>query len=373
MTVDYWDRPGFPWRIRQNFRKVLDCGTGRLGYKRFASDIEDLLVPCTCKGRMCISCGVRATMDWQRAWWCVLPDVPFVGITLTMPDYLWGAFKTHSKLRRDLPALGAAVVESWTRAHHPVRRYIMIIEQNFSSRLNFDPHLHILVSVGGLDELTGQWQAEVGFNDKFSAVTEIMELWRFAVTQYLEEALSRNLLKPNLLSRRFLPLLNWQKNRPWQIDISNLRDKRQLLEYIGRYIRRPPISKRRILKVSKEEVVFTYKDKRLKKEGIAHVTPVEQVPEYYAHGTRQFDLCSPRSMNNTCAMVHDLLGQRIRMRPQRLPWAAARRKYFQKDPLIDSKGNRMHSAEWIGPSRQIRLPESAIAAAGIETCETTRR
>jgi hypothetical protein len=50
---------------------------------------------------------------WQREQWCTLPDVPFVGIVLTMPNVFWPVFQNHLHLQHDLPALGAAVLRHW--------------------------------------------------------------------------------------------------------------------------------------------------------------------------------------------------------------------------------------------------------------------
>ncbi len=39
----------------------------------------------TCKSRFCTSCGQRATEAWQEDLEAILPDIPYIGITLTMP------------------------------------------------------------------------------------------------------------------------------------------------------------------------------------------------------------------------------------------------------------------------------------------------
>jgi hypothetical protein len=39
----------------------------------------------TCKSRFCTSCGQRATEAWQADLEAVLPDIPYVGITVTLP------------------------------------------------------------------------------------------------------------------------------------------------------------------------------------------------------------------------------------------------------------------------------------------------
>ncbi len=52
----------------------------------------------------------------------------------------------------------------------------------FGGHLNHNPHLHIMVSAGGLRPAEAAWVNALGFDRE-----EIMGLWRFAVTSYLLE------------------------------------------------------------------------------------------------------------------------------------------------------------------------------------------
>jgi hypothetical protein len=102
---------------------MIDCRTPALGAEVYASETEQKLVYHTCKSRACPSCGHRATQLWQREQWTALPDIPYAGIVLTMPDILWPIFQQNRHLLYDLGALGAAVVEEWVnmgiRFTHP--------------------------------------------------------------------------------------------------------------------------------------------------------------------------------------------------------------------------------------------------------------
>jgi hypothetical protein len=83
-----WDVESTRLAVRDAFTKVLLCGTAALGAKVYASEVEDRVVFHTCKGRVCSSCGARATSRWQRERWAALPDVPYKDIAFTMPDVL---------------------------------------------------------------------------------------------------------------------------------------------------------------------------------------------------------------------------------------------------------------------------------------------
>jgi hypothetical protein len=156
-TRSSWDRPEVRPAVRQNFDKVTKCGTLALGAEIYASENEEKLVPHTCKARPCPSCGHRATLQWQRERWCALPDIPYVGIVLSMPNVLWPIFQKNRHLLHGLPKLGAAVIQQWAKLKYDVRVSIMLVPHTFGGKLNFNSHLHLLVSAGGLHESEGRW------------------------------------------------------------------------------------------------------------------------------------------------------------------------------------------------------------------------
>lgn len=110
LTKDQWDKPTERDAVRANFRRVCACRTRTLGGEVYASATEEKVFYHTCKSRCCPSCGNRGTRLWQRDQWAALPDIPFIGVVLTMPDVFWPIFQAHRHLQHDLPALGAAVI-----------------------------------------------------------------------------------------------------------------------------------------------------------------------------------------------------------------------------------------------------------------------
>src|SRR5436305_13739636 len=92
-TREHWDHLLTPAHIRENFLKVIQCGTIALGAEVYASGTERMLVYHTCKSRFCTSCGHRATLEWQQDLEATLPDIPYIGITLTMPREIWPILK----------------------------------------------------------------------------------------------------------------------------------------------------------------------------------------------------------------------------------------------------------------------------------------
>jgi Putative transposase len=74
-----------------------------------------------------------------------------------MPDVLWPIFQHNRHLLHDLPRLGAAVIQHWAKLKFGARVLIMVVPHTFGARLNFNTHLHILVSSGGLRTAETRW------------------------------------------------------------------------------------------------------------------------------------------------------------------------------------------------------------------------
>ena len=350
-TRHLWDRADTRPAVRQNFEKVINCRTAALGAEVYASEEEEKLVCHSCKSRVCSSCGHRATLLWQRERWADLPDIRYAGIVLTMPDVLWPIFQGNRHLLHDLPALGAAAIQQWVKAKYGVRVLLIVVPHSFGRHLNFNTHLHILVSAGGLQESEGRWIAVPHFDQD-----ELMEMWRDAVITFLLEALKLRVISSPKNEETLRGMLTAQSKRRWNIFIRALYSKKHFFEYAGRYARHPPIAEHRFLKITGREVQFRTKDLKLKKVVTSHYSIeefvavfAEHVPDHYRHAVRHFGLLAPRSKGRTYAAVFALLGQKKRSRPQRLNWRNSLRKYFGVDPLIDSRGQRMSWSRRLKP------------------------
>ncbi len=347
----HWDCPEMRPAVRENFEKVIACQTPALGAEVFASDSEEKLVYHTCKSRSCPSCGQRATLLWQREQWTILPDIPYAGVVFTMPDVLWPIFRRNRHLLHDLPALAAAVIQQWVKSRYGVRVLIVAVPHTFGRHLNFNAHLHVMVSAGGLKESDNRWITPLRF-DK----SKIMHMWRYAVVTYLRAAHKKGLLASQTNGRELMLLLKTQYERWWNIHVDSIKSKWHFLRYALRYIRRPPIAQQRFTKIKDREVEFLTEDLKEKRSVTTHYLLEEfvdalaaHVPDRYRHAMRYFGLLAPRTKGVTSAALFALLGQNNRPRPQRLSWRNSLRKYFGVDPLVDSCGQSMYWARRLNP------------------------
>jgi hypothetical protein len=362
LAQDEWDNSAERASVRDNFRKVCACRTAALGGEVYASAVAEKVFYYSCKSKCCPSCGNRGTLQWLLEQRAALPDVSFVGIVLTMPPVFWPVFKAHRHLQHDLPALGAAVLQHWAWNLYRVRLHIIVIQHTFGGRLNHFPHLHMMVSAGGLKPAQASWVEPLEFDRK-----QIMILWRFAVTSYLWKANRDGLLRKSSLPEEFNEAIHEEVQRDyWHIHLTPKMSKKHFLGYAGRYTRRLPIAQNRILKVTQNEVVYLAKNTKTKTLEKALCTPAEfiamlspHVLDRYQHSMRYFGLLAPRKKRLTSAAVFALLGQHPRPKPPRQSWRNSLKQHFGVDPLIDEFGNPMH---WIG--RRQPVPIRALPTVG---------
>jgi Putative transposase/Transposase zinc-binding domain len=340
---DLWDHPKTCPVVRENFNKLIDCGTPALGAEIYASTTETKAVYHTCKSKTCPSCGHKATLLWQREQWTQLPDIPYAGITFTMPNVLWPIFRANRHLLHDLPALGAEVIKQYMHQQHGIRPSILVVPHTFGRHLNFNTHLHILASQGGLKVQENRWVSAVSFDLEF-----LRKQWRDAVIEYLKHAVTAGVLASRSSKQSMRSLFDSQGRRRWMIHIDPIKSKTHFLQYAARYVRRPPVAEHRFTEISDREVAFWTKDLRLKRRVQTRYTIgdfiaalADQVPAKYKHAIRYFGLLSPRTKHQTSIAFFALLGQSIRRRPRRLTWAESIERYFRRNPLLDSAGELM--------------------------------
>jgi len=277
----------------------------------------------------------------------MLPNIPFAGVCLTMHGDFWSIFQQNRHLLDDLPAIGAGVLQDWADEKYGARVVILVVPHTFGSHLNFNAHLHILVSTVGLHK------AERGLveNIRFTR-NAIMRKWRHTLLDYLTMALDRGQLTADLSQQELTLLFAEHRDRWWNAKVDYFNSKGAFLPYISRYLRRPPLAEYRLLPGEDDKVRFLAKDKKLGRivtttyttqEFIARLA--DQVQDRYRHGVRYFGLLSPRSFGKSYEVFLALLGQRKAPRPKRIRWAASIQETFGRDPLLDSDGRRMY---WVG-------------------------
>jgi hypothetical protein len=255
-----------------------------------------------------------------------------------MPDLLWPFFRDNPSLTRALPALAAEVIRAQVGLKHGLRVGVIAILHTFNGRLEFNSHVHTMVTGGGFRASLGTWAPRVYYDQD-----QLMKAWRKAVIALLRAALRAGQFRTELTADQMGDLLTHLERCWWSIKIQSFRDKWHFLQYAGRYVRRPPIAQRRITWIAERTVRFWYKDKRLRRRVYVKCSLKEfierwaqHIPECSQHDVQSFGLFAPRALSQTSAAIFAILRQERKPRPKPRRWEDSVKRDFGRDPLLST-------------------------------------
>jgi hypothetical protein len=202
----------------------------------------------SCGNRHCAKCQAFAAQRWLDRGLDRLPAIHYFHVVFTLPHELHSICRQHPaelyalgfeaasaallELGRDPQRLGAqlgitAVLHTWTR------------------KLHYHPHLHCVVTGGGLSLDQDRWLSTPP--DFLFPVRVAAALFRGKVLAALRDRLSP-VLRDQLYRRRWVVYCKPPFGGPDRV-----------FEYLGRYTHRVGISNRRLLRIEDDTVTFATK------------------------------------------------------------------------------------------------------------------
>lgn len=257
--------------VFETVRRIRACRTPALGCHLYecpkCQRIE--VVPHSCKSRFCPTCGKHATDRWADRVLNDLLDVPYHHVVLSVPADLRGVFAYNRPGSLSLLFRAAtAALNQWARDVHGMRLGIVQVLHTFGSDLKWHPHLHLLITEGGLSLDGDRWVRPYG-DGWLMAHGALKSMWRYHVIRALREAhRAGKLWFPENASfladyPRFNALLRRLYQMTWYAHIgASLRDPGFTLRYIGRYTKRAVLAEYRITHYDPERgiVRFAFQD-----------------------------------------------------------------------------------------------------------------
>lgn len=296
--------------------KMLSCKTKLRGYKkhRCPKCNYTVTVPHTCKSRFCSSCGKKSTQLWIDYNFDELPATEWQHITFTMPDIFWDFFWLNRYLLNLIPAIAASVVQDLGKKKG-VEVGIFLMLHTFGRDLKRNIHIHLSATTGGLSLDYKDWK-KVSFSYK-----AMMRMWRKRIiSMFRDEFLAGRLTLPPQLQHLsqypdFNRLLdqNYQKN--WNVHASKpTKDHTKNVNYLARYLKRPPLADTRIEYYDGEVVTFNFLDHHTGKHDRKTVTVpefiarlIQHIPDKHFRLIRYYGWLSNRTRNIMLPIVRKML------------------------------------------------------------------
>lgn len=336
--------------VIKEVEKMLLCGDLKGGFATFlcTSCGETISMPLSCKSKLCSRCGKRYADEWAEELANHLLPCVHRHIVLTLSDKLWVYFIDNSRLQKLLLDTAAAtmkqVIDLSNKEKKQLRCGLVLVIHPFGDDLKANFHVHILSTEGGLDK-NGKWQ----ITDYIDYET-IRKKWQYNILTALKR-------EPSLRRDKGIrPIIDWCfKYRKNGFCIFAKRrlppgtNRKGCIRYIGRYIRHPAISNRRIIGYDGETVTFTYEENRKKLQKTLSKfefikAVLQHVTESQFKVVRRFGLYSRRSSVSYDTAYETLAGDTVSevVSSSRFNWRENVTRYTGVDPLSCPKcGNEM--------------------------------
>lgn len=333
---------------------IMACRTGRLGGHRAVCDRcgQIHFAYHSCRDRHCPRCGSLDQTLWAEAQLPHLLPISYFHLGFTIPASLRPLFGSRGRAFA-LEALFAATSETILEiAHsHGVRLGILAVLHTWNQKGEFHPHIHCLVTGGGL--------GPNGFVHHRRYLMPLKKLRRVFKGKLL--ARLQALLRDGTISagrHAAHELLRDASRRTWNIDIRRPLDgPQQVVRYFARYTRRIAFSDRRLVSYDGHTVSFRWRNRRhdnrldtatldaeiFCRRFLQHVLPRRFVR------IRRYGLLSNRVRKALIQRCRDLLGADPPIVPVDASRAAAALRIFGRDPELCPlcrKGRLIVVANW---------------------------
>ena len=248
---------------RQAIRDIGDCRTPDMGGHVEECDACDHrgYFYHSCRNRHCPTCQGDRVQRWINRHLRLLLPCPYYLITVTVPAQLRPVARSNQRTVYDIliretarAVLDLCADPSWIGS----RAAILAVLHTWSRALVFHPHVHLLVTAGGLALDGANWRKSTDP--------------RFLLPGRVLQARLRTRIRAALRDAGLLPRV---PSRVWSVaQVKRLRCGEPALRYLARYLFRVAIADSSIEHADDHHVTFRYVQVRCHKTVLARPSPV---------------------------------------------------------------------------------------------------
>ena len=231
------------------------CCTKQLGGRFYQCDdcTESFWVYHCCRNRACPKCHGTQTQQWLAKRQAELLPCDYYHAVATVPSELRGVFRRHQKLMYGLlmRVSAEAVRELCAKKRHlGALPGILSIFHSWNGQLQYHPHVHMLITGGGISSDGQHWEPARG---KFLVPVRVLSR---KIAAKFRAALRKEKLE------LFATISDTAWRREWVSFCKHYgRGNDAVLNYLSRYVFRTAISNARILAMDDTHVTFRWKDR----------------------------------------------------------------------------------------------------------------
>lgn len=255
--------------VQKVMKRIKNCRTAALGYHVYHCDSEH----CghikyqyhSCRDRHCPNCGAIKKQEWIEARTRELLPVKYYHVVFTLPHELNAVIMGHRKLLFKLLFDAAAqtlITFAKDKKYLGAVPGIISVLHTWGQQLSFHPHVHCIVSGGGIKG-DNEWKhAQKNAWNFLFPVKAMSVVYKTMFLQSLQQMITKKeVLLPAATNSKQLFNLLYQKD--WIVYAkAPFGGPQAVIEYLGRYTHKVAISNHRISSINETDgtVSFNYKD-----------------------------------------------------------------------------------------------------------------
>lgn len=310
-----------PWLFPEQKRLLYDmmvCRTAVLGGHLYVcnSCYHEVPVYNSCRNRNCPNCQAMEQARWIEARKARVLPVGHHHVVFTLPGQLRPLAKRHPREIFDL--LMTAVRETLTvlpREHLGLHLGVTAVLHTWTREMLFHPHVHCVVTAGGLTLDGTRWVDRKGF---LLPVALLKSYFRSRVLHHLDRLWRQEEIKLSKAAWQKL-IGSLPKPQKWCIHIEQpFGRSAHVLEYLGRYSHRIAISDFRLVDVQDDSVRF-----RTRGDDTTTLSPLVFIDRFLQHvlprglhKIRHFGLYAAANVQRRLPVACALLGEGDRSRKE---------------------------------------------------------
>ena len=246
-------------------RAIKNCKTEEMGAHKYVCDecgYEEIAYN-SCRNRHCPNCQTGKKLKWIEDRKEEVLNIKYYHIVFTIPSEIYGiAIQNQEKIYKILFKASAETLKELAADEKYLGGEIgfFSILHTWGQNLMFHPHIHCVVTGGGLTEI-GKWIEKKEdffipvrvmsrkFRGKFLNYLRKEKIKFYGDNKYLEDPTNYD----NLISDMY--------KKEWVVYCKEpFKNANSVIQYLGRYTHRVAISNERIVKVEKDTVTFKWRD-----------------------------------------------------------------------------------------------------------------
>ena len=271
----------FGHRMMPSQKKALAdlaaCRTAEMGGRQYQCRDCDyrFWVYHGCRNRACPACHGRQIRDWLAARQAELLPCDYYHVVATVPEEMRPLFLPDQKFMYGLfmrTVAGAVTDLARDRKYLGATPGILMVLNTWTGQLHYHPHVHLLVTGGGVSDDGQSWCEPPG-----AFLMPVKALSKLIAARF-RDALKK--AKPEAFSR--LPRKTWK--RAWCSFCKHYgQGKQAVVYYLARYAFRIAITNARIVAMDDTHVTFRYKQRDTGEWRECCLTGVEFLRRFLMH------------------------------------------------------------------------------------------